>query len=204
MNKPILNIIINAIMFICLMAVAGIGFLMKFVLIPGQERWVKYGGNVELSLFGLDRHEWGTIHLTLSFVLLALLMFHIILHWNIILCTCKKIIYKTKIRIIVVSSFIILCLFLTISPFFVRPVMSEINRGNGRQTANNKSIMDRGLINSDQSKFEVDQKEYHLRKYRNMREAPKRSIKENWQNNERNRKNYGRRGQMNRKYMNNR
>ena len=141
MSKSKLNIIIDAVSFICLMAIAGIGFLMKFVLIPGQERWVKYGGNVELSLFGLDRHEWGTIHLILSFVLLALLMLHIVFHWNIILCTCKKIIYKTKMRIFVVSSFIILCFLLIISPFFVRPVMSEINRGNGRQTANNTSIM---------------------------------------------------------------
>lgn len=197
MSKSKLNIIIDAAMFIGLMAVAGIGFLMKFILIPGQERWMKYGGNVELSLFGLDRHEWGTIHLTMSFVLLALLMLHIVFHWNMILCTCKKIIYKTKMRIIVVSSFVILCLFLAISPFFVRPAMSKITRGNGRQTANNTSIMAEGLINSDKNNFEAN----HVRKHRNMREAPNRSNKENWRNNE---KNYGRRGQMNRKYMNNR
>lgn len=200
MSKSKLNIIIDAVLFICLMAIAGIGFLMKFVLIPGQERWVKYGGNVELSLFGLDRHEWGTIHLILSFVLLALLMLHIVFHWNIILCTYKKIISNAKMRIFVVSSFIILCFLLIISPFFVRPVMSEINRGNGHQTTNNTSIIAKGLINSDQSNFEAN----HVRKYRNMRETPNRSNKKNWQNNEKTRKNYGRRGQMNRKYMNNR
>tara|TARA_R110002033_G_scaffold38827_3_gene78300 strand:+ start:2890 stop:3105 length:216 start_codon:yes stop_codon:yes gene_type:complete len=49
-------------------AVVGIGFLIKYTLISGKERNVIYGKNVELSLFGMDRHEWGYIHLVIAFV----------------------------------------------------------------------------------------------------------------------------------------
>ncbi|MCD4773266.1 MAG: DUF4405 domain-containing protein [Bacteroidales bacterium] len=202
MNKSKLNIIINAVMFICLMAVAGMGFLMKFVLIPGQERWVKYGENVELSLFGLDRHEWGTIHLILGFALLALLIVHIILHWNVILCTYKKIIPNAKIRILVTTSFIILCFLLLTSPFLVNTSVNEISRGNGRQTAKRSSIMKKDLINSDQGNFTDNQEKDHLRKHKNLREVRKYNYKDNRQKNEKNRNGYGRRGNRNRRNNN--
>ncbi|MBU0567408.1 DUF4405 domain-containing protein, partial [bacterium] len=84
-DKSKVNFVIDALMFLCMMAITGTGFLMKFVLIPGQERWVKYGRNVELLLLGIDRHEWGAIHLVLGFILLGLLVIHIILHWKMIL-----------------------------------------------------------------------------------------------------------------------
>jgi len=53
-GKGKLNFIIDALMFICMMAIAGLAFLMKFILIPGKERWAKYGRGVELSLLGMD------------------------------------------------------------------------------------------------------------------------------------------------------
>ena len=56
---------------------AGIGFLMKFVLIPGKERFAVYGRNVDLFFLGFDRHEWGTLHLWLAFALIALMAVHI-------------------------------------------------------------------------------------------------------------------------------
>ncbi len=50
-------------MFLCMMAIVGIGMLIKFILLPGKEAAVVYGRKVDLLLFGLDRHAWGTIHL---------------------------------------------------------------------------------------------------------------------------------------------
>jgi len=38
-NKSKLNFVIDAVMFLVLMAMAGLGFLMNYVLIPGKERW---------------------------------------------------------------------------------------------------------------------------------------------------------------------
>ena len=74
LKKTKINFTIDSLMLIVMMAIAGIGFLMKFILIPGKERWLVYGTNVELYWLGLDRHEWGTIHLWLGYILLFLLV----------------------------------------------------------------------------------------------------------------------------------
>ena len=49
MNKPKLNFIINALMFLCLMAMAGLGFLMKYILPPGREVMARYDRNLYLT-----------------------------------------------------------------------------------------------------------------------------------------------------------
>jgi hypothetical protein len=55
MDKPKLNFVIDALMFLCLMALAGLGFLMKFALPSGREAWAKYGSNLQFSWLGWDR-----------------------------------------------------------------------------------------------------------------------------------------------------
>ncbi|MDI6792955.1 MAG: DUF4405 domain-containing protein [bacterium] len=134
-DKSKVNFVNDALMFLCIMAITGIGFLMKFVLIPGQERWVKYGRNVELSLFGMDRHEWGEIHLVLGFVLIGLLVLHIILHWKMILCLYRKLIGSQRVRRIIAAVFIIVCLIGLIFPFIVKPEVQGLSRGEGRHSA---------------------------------------------------------------------
>jgi len=65
--KPItrqkLNITIDIVMFIVMVALAVIGFIIRYVLIPGSERWERYGRNVELTCLGMERHEREFIHL---------------------------------------------------------------------------------------------------------------------------------------------
>lgn len=80
MHKSILNFSINAVMALCMSAIIGIGFLIKYTLISGQERWDVYGKNVELYWYGMDRNQWGLFHLILGFVLMVLLVAHIVLH----------------------------------------------------------------------------------------------------------------------------
>jgi len=134
-DKSKVNFVIDALMFLCMMAITGTGFLMKFVLIPGQERWVKYGRNVELLLLGIDRHEWGAIHLVLGFILLGLLVIHIILHWKMILGLYRKLIGSQSTRRIIAAVFIIVCLIGLISPFIVKPEVQEPGQGEGRHRA---------------------------------------------------------------------
>ena len=62
-DKPKVNFVIDAVMFLCMMAMLGIGLLMRFVLIPGKARLLQYGRDVVLYLAGMDRHEWVRIHL---------------------------------------------------------------------------------------------------------------------------------------------
>ena len=80
--KGKLNFIIDALMFLLMVAMTGLGFLMKYILVPGKDRPSKFGRQVDLYFMDLDRHEWGKIHLILGFVLLGLLVLHIVLHWK--------------------------------------------------------------------------------------------------------------------------
>ena len=129
--KPKLNFIIDALMFLVIMAIAGLGFLMNYVLIPGRERWIKYGRNVDLTLWGWDRHDWGDVHLYLGFLLLGLLCLHIILHWQQIVGLFQRFV-PTKHQTLVLLGFVIVSILLIYLPFLVSPEISEVGRGMGR------------------------------------------------------------------------
>ncbi len=133
MRKSILNFTINASMTLCMSAIIGVGFLIKYTLISGQERWDVYGRNIELYLFGMDRHQWGMLHLILAFVLLALLLLHIVFHWKIITNVYKKIIKEPVTKKVVALVFIMLCALMIVIPFFIQPEIESIKKGKGRQ-----------------------------------------------------------------------
>ena len=132
MDKGKLNFLIDALMFLCMAAIAGLGFLMKYVLIPGKETWAVYGKKVELSWLGLDRHAWGAVHLYLAFLLLALLVLHIILHWQMIIGLFHKFITPANLRSKVAIVFVILCAALLFFPFFINPEIDDSAPGKGR------------------------------------------------------------------------
>ncbi len=128
-----INFIIDAILFIIVMAMGGIGFLMKFILIPGTERWDVYGSNVELKLWGWDRHQWGSLHLILGYVFLALLLLHIILHWNQIKCIFNNMVRRRAHRVIITLIFLILSLVVFLFAFFVPFDVIAVESGQGRK-----------------------------------------------------------------------
>jgi len=98
MDKSKLNFIISALMFLCLTAMAGLGFLMKFVLVPGRKAMVQFGRPVELTYLGWDRHDWGDLHSYLAFALLGLLALHLILHWKKLLGLYARLIPSPRMR----------------------------------------------------------------------------------------------------------
>lgn len=120
-NKTKLNLLIDAIMLVLLMAIAGLGFLIKYILIPGYKRNLVYKNDVELYFMGLSRHEWGSIHLYLSFIFLALMILHIILHWKMITCIFKQMITGRVLRIIITVFTGFLAVFFALAPLFVKP-----------------------------------------------------------------------------------
>lgn len=132
MDKPRLNFVIECAMVVLLSAIVGLGLLMKYILIPGRERWAKYGRNVELTLWGWDRHDWGVIHFYLALVFLGLLILHLILHWQMIVGLFQRLIAAPRTRTIVVWIFVLLCLLLFYFPFLVSPEVQEIGRGRGQ------------------------------------------------------------------------
>lgn len=133
MNRAKLNFVIDALMFLCMAAIAGLGFLMKYVLVPGRETPLIYGRRVDLSFLGLDRHDWGAIHLYLGFVLLALLALHIVLHWQMIPGLFARLVGNGRKRRLIGLAYVMLAAILLLFPFFISPEVKEGGAGQGRR-----------------------------------------------------------------------
>jgi hypothetical protein len=126
--KPKVNLVIDTLMFLVLMSVAGLGFLMKFVLLPGYKINEIYGTDTDLFFRGLDRHQWGAIHLYLALSMVFLLIFHIIFHWSSIVSIFKRMIPVRTMRWIIALFVGILSIILVIVPILVKPEVAEHQR----------------------------------------------------------------------------
>ena len=133
--KSKINFVVDILMFFVGAALTGIGFLMKYTLIPGKDRLSKFGRQVDLYYLNLDRHEWGAIHLILGFVMVGLLLLHIILHWKLIKSMFRNLIGNTQWRSILTIVFTLICLFLLIFPFVVGIDIHEIGPGQGHHSS---------------------------------------------------------------------
>ena len=132
MDKPKFNLVIDVALFLCLMAMASLGLLVKYVLPSGLDAWVKYGSNLQYSWLGWDRHDWGDIHLYLAFTLLILLVLHIILHWRQILGLFHRVVPDPRRRYRMALVFLILSLLLIYFPFLITPDSKARGRGGHR------------------------------------------------------------------------
>ncbi len=140
MNKAKLNFAIDALMFLCMAAIAGMGFLMKYVLLPGRESTIKYGRRVDLSFLGLDRHDWGAVHLYLGFLLLALLVLHIVLHWNMIPGLFARLVANSRERWKIALIYAVVAAVLLLFPFLVSPRVEDAGAGEGRRSGVQRDI----------------------------------------------------------------
>ncbi len=121
LQKSKLNICIDIVMFLLMMGISGIGFLVKFVLIPGFERNDIYGRDVELMLFDMNRHQWGKIHLILGLLLIVLLVVHLVLHYRQVKAIMQKMIVSSLRLKVGVIALVVISLFLIAFPIFVSP-----------------------------------------------------------------------------------
>lgn len=122
-GKSKLNLSIDIVMFLLLTVMAGIGFLMKYVVVSGEVRNIIYGNQVDLEFLGLTRHEWGSIHLIISLVFIALLALHIILHWKCILSIFKCMIPSAAFRIFTAVLIFLFGAVAMAASFFLNPEM---------------------------------------------------------------------------------
>ena len=132
MKKTNINLIIEALMLLCIAAIAGIGLLMKYVLVPGYLRWDIYGRNVSLFFQGLDRHQWGTIHFIVAMVMLGLLVLHVVLHWQMVVKIYRGFLPNRIARWIVALLLACVTIVLLALPYFVKPEVVDQGRGLGR------------------------------------------------------------------------
>ncbi|MGE4587225.1 MAG: DUF4405 domain-containing protein [Mangrovibacterium sp.] len=108
-------------MLLLLTPLAGIGFLIKYILIPGIQRNERYGGDVELEFWGLTRHQWGSVHLIISIIFLVLLLVHILLHWKMIVRIFGRMVPNKTLRAIAATLITGAGFLLLAFPLFVKP-----------------------------------------------------------------------------------
>jgi hypothetical protein len=133
-NKSNLNFVIDALMLLTICGIIGIGFMIKYVLLTGQQKWEEFGANLDQTLLGMDRHEWGSVHLYLGFVFLGMFVLHIIFHWNMIGCMYRRLINSIKVRRIVAVPFLSICLMIMVIPFALKPEM-KVETGSDIESA---------------------------------------------------------------------
>jgi hypothetical protein len=123
-NRGKINLTIDLLMFLALAFIAGIGFLIKYILPPGRERILKFGENIELVFLGMGRHQWGAIHLVAGFVLIALFVLHIIFHWKVIGSLIRQAVPPFLLRRTLTAVITLLGVVLFLFPFLIRPQKS--------------------------------------------------------------------------------
>jgi len=124
-DKSKLNLSIDILLLLLLMSMAGIGFLIKYVLLPGTERNARYGSEVDLEFWGMDRHEWGSVHLIISIIFLVFLLFHILFHWKMIVGIFRRMIPNALIRTVSATLITGISILLITFPIFVKPEIIE-------------------------------------------------------------------------------
>ena len=122
------NFIIDALMFLTMTALAGTGFLNRYVLLSGQAGREMYGQKVEMGMLGISKHTWQDIHLYLSFLLLGFLLLHILLHWRQIASLYRRLIPSDRVRQRVLIIFMVVNIILVIFPFIIPPTV-DIGEG---------------------------------------------------------------------------
>ena len=125
MIRAKVNLLIDALLTLLLAAMAGLGFLMKWVLVPGYLRNAIYGRGVELYWLGLDRHQWGTVHLYMGVATLAFLILHVVLHWGQVVTIYRRLIGSGGVRIVVAIVLLALIVALMVFPALVTPDVEE-------------------------------------------------------------------------------
>ena len=130
--KAKINLIIDALLLLALGAIAGIGLLIKHVLVPGFRRWEIYGRNVELTFWGLDRHEWGTVHYAIGIAFALLLLLHVVLHWALVVAIGRKLIPHRLARCAAAAVLLAAAVALAVLPILAKPDVHDVRAGMGR------------------------------------------------------------------------
>lgn len=75
MKRSALNFLIDVLTFLVFFAKVWTGFLIHYILPPGG------GRGHALTLWGMNRHDYGNVHFYLALAMVALIIVHLWLHW---------------------------------------------------------------------------------------------------------------------------
>lgn len=76
MQRNTLNLAVDAVTLLAALAMATTGLVMRLVLPPGSR------GGSGMTLWGMDRHQWGDLHWWLAIAIGVLVVVHLALHWS--------------------------------------------------------------------------------------------------------------------------
>ena len=94
---------------------------MRYVLPPKSGKFIE--------VLGMSRHEWGDIHFYITFIFLAILSIHLILHWKFIRNVLRGRIKETNnYRIMLGLVGLISILALALAPFVVSKEYSDTTK----------------------------------------------------------------------------
>lgn len=82
MKRNMLNLCVDLLAATFLLLMVTTGYILSFPLPPGSNR--------TRELWGLARHDWGTIHAWASLGLLIVLLVHVLLHWKWIITMVQR------------------------------------------------------------------------------------------------------------------
>jgi hypothetical protein len=136
-----INLTIDLLLLIALAFIAGIGFLIKYTLPPGRENILKYGESTKLLFLGMDRHQWGAIHLIVAYAMIALLVLHLIFHWKAIVSLFRRAVPSLFLRRLLLTGFTILVASLTLFSFLINPEKGGNNDYLYRNSHQNTSLI---------------------------------------------------------------
>ncbi|MCL3781183.1 DUF4405 domain-containing protein [Prolixibacteraceae bacterium JC049] len=128
MNKSIINLLIDIILLVLLCLITSIGLLIHYVLLPGYKVNLAYERHVDLQFLGLDRHQWGDIHLYVSLLFILLIIIHVVLHWKQIVCGINRMLKIQSAKTIVIAFLLAFMLITILGVFFIQPEKIERSR----------------------------------------------------------------------------
>jgi len=134
LNRCKLNILIDAVLLLLLAAMAGLGLLIKYVLISGSRQWTLYGENVDLRWCGLDRHQWGTVHLLVAAAFIVFLLLHLIFHWKPLCAMWRSLIPVKGRRFFISAALMLISLVLLVFPAFLKVKPIRMAQGQGHHS----------------------------------------------------------------------
>jgi len=100
----------------------GIGILLLTAVPPTRMMREETSFGERATLWGLDRHQWGFIHLTLALLVLFLLVLHLYFHWAQIKCLYRRWTNKHPVKQLLLGPlFLLTCIALLGIPCFLKP-----------------------------------------------------------------------------------
>lgn len=81
MKAPKKNFIVDILAFVCFVFLVSTGIILYYNLPKGSGH--------DMTIWQLDRHEWGSIHFYIALLFLLILVLHLILHWRWIVSLTK-------------------------------------------------------------------------------------------------------------------